>query len=391
VRRWLARIPHPLDAFLVSRALVIAACAFTRGLFPHPLSVGAMPLRPGTAMPWIAMPAIPALDGWARWDSAWYWAIARDGYGVMLGDQSAAAFFPLFPLLAAVVSQPLRLLLPPDQAFYLGGFVVSNAAFGLAVLLFDRLARALLKPQVARRAVWLFCLYPFGLFFSAVYTESVFVACALAALWYARGGRFWLAAAAAGLAGLTRNVGLLVGVAVALEFVRQRQWAWRALFTRAALPLLLAPLGVVGYAVYLWIALGDPLRFLRAQEAWGHELALVPVGRLVHDALSVGVYWRDRLDAWACLGVLAVFPVLVIVAWRRYGVALGVFAAGALAAPLTAGMTAGLGRYSAVLFPAFLVLAETVRKPWKFRALCLVWAVLAVLFVSGFSHWEPPF
>jgi hypothetical protein len=391
MRRWLARLPPPLAAFLVSRVVVIAACALGRGLFPHPRSVGAMPLRPGAADPWFAIPALPALDGWARWDSAWYWAIARDGYGVMLGEQSAAAFFPLYPLLASAVSQPLRLLLPPDQAFYLGGFLLANAAFWLAVVLFDRLARALLSPQAATRALWLFCLYPFGLFFSAVYTESVFVACTLAALWYARAGRFWVAAAAAALAGLTRNIGLCVGAAVALELLRQRQWAWRTLLTRAALPLALAPVGVVGYAVYLGITLGDPLRFLRAQQAWGHELALLPVGALVHDALSVGILWRDRLDAWACLWVVLVFPVLVVVAWRRYGASLGLYAAGALAAPLAAGMTAGLGRYSAVLFPAFLVLGQTVRTPWKFRAVCVLWAVLAAVFVTGFSHWEPPF
>src|SRR6185503_20657850 len=45
-----------------------------------------------------------ALDVWARWDSEWFIKIAQHGYDVAEG---APAFFPLYPVLLAVVAAAL--------------------------------------------------------------------------------------------------------------------------------------------------------------------------------------------------------------------------------------------------------------------------------------------
>jgi hypothetical protein len=388
---WWRQIPHPFDAYLASRVLMIVACALGRGLIPHPTFVGAMPLRPAAAEPFIALPSIPALDGWARWDSAWYRAIALEGYGVSLGDQTAVAFFPLFPIIAGLVALPLRLLLSADEAFYLAGFLVSNAAFLAVVVLLHRLARALLPARTAGRAIWLFCLYPFSFFYSAVYTESLFVALSLGALLLARDGRWRWACLAACFAGITRNVGVLLLPAIAIEYLRQNGWQWRALLRRDALAFLVGPLGLAGYAAFLWVKLGDPLAFLRAQDAWGHELALPPVRQLVAAVLSVGVPWRYRLDSLWCLGIVATFPIFAVVSWRRFGPSIGCFAVALTAAPMLGGLSDGLGRYSSVVFPAFLLIGQGVRRRSSFIALCALWAALAVVFISGFSHWDWPY
>src|SRR5438067_13070999 len=54
---------------------------------------GAVTAPFGGAADWLVAPA-------ARWDAVWYLAIANDGYR----DSGRAAFFPLYPLLVAVLS-----------------------------------------------------------------------------------------------------------------------------------------------------------------------------------------------------------------------------------------------------------------------------------------------
>ena len=65
------------------------------GRGPPPV-VGAAPRRPRRS------PATGWVEGWAQWDSGWYYRIARDGYSYVEGQQSTVVFFPAYPLLMRV-------------------------------------------------------------------------------------------------------------------------------------------------------------------------------------------------------------------------------------------------------------------------------------------------
>ena len=68
---------------------------------------------------WRALPSLPALDLWLRWDSSYYMLVAYHGYGPSIwGD--ASAFFPLYPalvrLVAVFVPVPVAALLVASAA-----------------------------------------------------------------------------------------------------------------------------------------------------------------------------------------------------------------------------------------------------------------------------------
>ena len=71
------------------------------------------------------------------------------------------------------------------------------------------------------------------MFFSAVYTESLFLLLTLGALALGRSGHWGLAALAAGLASLTRNTGILIFIPLAVMVLQQSGWRSRVLWTRA--------------------------------------------------------------------------------------------------------------------------------------------------------------
>src|SRR5947208_1622596 len=142
------------------------------------------------------------LSLWQRWDALWYQEIATNGYRAV---ERTTHFQPLYPLLCRVVSVPLF------GQIVLAELIVSSAAFVVAMVLLFRLTRMETGlPGVALLTVLLTALAPSGFFLLAPYTESLYLALTVAAFYYARQDRFWIAGAAAAGATLTRIFGVLL-------------------------------------------------------------------------------------------------------------------------------------------------------------------------------------
>ena len=80
-----------------------------------------------------------------------------------------AAFWPLYPLLVGLGH------LLSGWSVQLVGVVLSHLAFLPALVLLHRLVRLDFGAAAAGRTVWLVALFPTAFFFSAVYTESLFL------------------------------------------------------------------------------------------------------------------------------------------------------------------------------------------------------------------------
>jgi hypothetical protein len=341
------------------------------------------------------------VDVWARWDSVWFLRIAEDGYGAT--EQAAAAFYPLYPLLVALLG---RVLL---GHYVLAGVLISLAACLGAFVLLDRLALPRLGDDGARRAVLYLAIFPFALFLGAVYSESLFLVAAVASFWFAERGSFLGAGVAAGLAWLTRPLGVALLPALVL-------FAWRAPNRGAALlRLAAAPALFALYPLYLWWKLGDPFAFLNAEQTWSRELS--PAGPLggLWDGLRAGWagvrqlasssdttrYWSavqdadpDRVAAinLAQLAFLVLFAGLTVVAWRRFGAPYGLFAALSLAIPLSVPSERwpllSIQRFGLVVFPLFMALAVLGSRPRVHTGVVVLSAVLLGVVSAQWALWQ---
>ena len=168
--------------------------------------------------PWLNLPA--------RWDAQWYSEIAAFGYR-WDGDwtrQQSVVFFPAFPMAARVVARLLGM-----HVLY-AAWLVSFAAFAGAMLFFIRLARAHLDTRSASDAVWLLASYPFAIYFSAAYSESLFPSTMCGMFLAVHEQRLGRAAVWGLAAGLTRPNGWLLAVPLAslvhthLRPSRPREW-----------------------------------------------------------------------------------------------------------------------------------------------------------------------
>jgi hypothetical protein len=228
----------------------------------------------------------------ARWDALWYARVAGGGYGyeVRLPDgdvHSDLAFFPLLPWLERLLHSVAGL------SYGDAGLAVAlGASLGAAWGIFA-VADHLHGARAGVCAVLLWAVLPVGIVQSMAYSESLFTMFAAWSLYAVLTGRWTAAGVLALLAGLTRPVGLAVVTAVwtgvLASFVRHgsvrddkgaraaphaplghsEPTEGGASAMSRALGMLLAPLGVAGYVLWVGRRTGKgPLGYLDVQAGW---------------------------------------------------------------------------------------------------------------------------
>jgi hypothetical protein len=241
--------PERVQILLSTRLLLMGASWFTLGILPR------LPPYPAQ-LPDSFLPDIRWLDGWARWDTAHYVAVAQYGYGdpASPSHDGGLGFFPLYPLLmrGAVAVTGLE---PNERRLAIAAIAISWICATAAILMFAHLVDRRFGAAVARTAVLLLCVSPFSYFLWAGYSEALFLLLVVATFALAD-RRWWLAAAV---------VAALAATPALLLLAWRRGASGRDLLGIA----LVSPLGAAGFAGYTWWRFDDPLAYFHAQQHWG--------------------------------------------------------------------------------------------------------------------------
>jgi hypothetical protein len=350
-----------------------------------------------------------------RWDSGWYYAIAEGGYPVHAGSAYTPkmAFFPLYPVLVAALHS---VGLPTITS----GIALSLACMFAALYGLHRLTTSEFSwrgreraSQAALMAVMLMAFIPSSLFLSAFYSDGLFAALVVGCLTCARKSRWAPAATLAGLAALTRPNGIALCVPILLFYFygpredrapdRGRKFAPRYRMRTDALWVLLAPLMLGCFCVYIAARGASPLGPFEAQGAWSRSFG----GPLSSLWIGLGVGWHGALQAIgleratiahpaieaagllfaliAIVGVIATFRLLPV----AYGGYMLAMTLGILSYPVTAEPLTSVPRFVLPLVPLYMCggwwLARRPRTGWVLVALCAIG--LAVL-SARFAAWK---
>jgi hypothetical protein len=340
-----------------------------------------------------------------RWDSVWYLAIADGGYG----DAAREAFFPLYPLLVRIAGAPLGSAL-------VGGALASTALLFAALVLLHRLVALDHDRAVARNAVLVTAFFPMSFFFSAVYSESLFLALSVGAVYAARLDRWAWAGVLGALAASTRSAGVVLLVPLALIYV----WGAGPPSGRLRRPLradvlwlALVPLGLAAYCGYLALEGLDAFAPFHAQEIWFRSFAGPFAGiwdgavaawdgaRQLLSGSREHVYFTQaggdpfvvarhniELFAWLVLGAPAVAGAL-----RRLPTAYSAYLLAALGLPLSYPVgpqpLMSLPRFLAVLFPLAIWLALWMTgRVWRERLVVAAFVGGLAVYTGIFATWH---
>jgi hypothetical protein len=331
-----------------------------------------------------------------RWDALAYTGIAAHGYTTKI----STTFFPLYPLTIRAVDVVAR-------SYTVAGIAISLVSFAVAMVLIHRLTELELDRRAADATVLLLAFAPVSFFFTAIYTESLFLALSVGAVLAARRGRPALAGGLAALATVTRVTGILLVVPCALLLVGDGRWwdrrQWR---DRRLAWLLLAPAALLVFLAYLanrgygWLAplhnqvahhFSGPFVTVGngARDAW-HSVTDVVSGTSPYSPSLVGPF-TPHFDSLVLLAVLAIALVALVAVFRRLPAAYGAYALLALLVVIFSETKIqpleGLDRYALTIFPLWMGAAAWLAERRAVRPVVIAGAALLAFYSYQFATW----
>jgi hypothetical protein len=386
IGRWPAPLVVALCVLLFRVALNLPAFIGANAL---PLQVG---FRSGVSptqhhFNYHAFPSI-----WSRWDSGYYLKVATEGYN---GGEEMS-FMPLYPFAVRWLALGQAWLMPWV------GVLMSHAAFVAACALLWRRLSQDHNRRIATLTVVLLNVFPTAFFFSALYTESVFLLLSVLVYDLSRRQRFGWAAVGVLLAALTRVNGILLVAIPIIELWRDARgdahksgwlvpFAWRVVCLGAT-----AALGLIVFGLYLHFAHGSVGVYFHWQQTLMKRHIDFPLLSIL-DSAGVALWglggfggnWFMRVLSGFELVMVLLFVAAAVLGWRRWALprslwaylCLGLLLVLSSHGPGPLGVYAA-SRYVLPLFPGFVVLAMVlaqVGRGWRWLVLCSSAGLLCAL------------
>ncbi|MCE2573496.1 hypothetical protein [Motilimonas eburnea] len=327
---------------------------------------------------------------WWRWDSFHYINIANNGYVAEGQDRYLLVFYPLYPMLIAIMKGFIA------DTFY-AGVAVSLINLTLSCFfLFKLVAHEFNDESTAWKTVKYLLLFPFSFFTAIVYTESTFLLMSIACFYYMRQGLWWQAGCFGLLAALTRNHGVLLLAPMAFEMIRQHQAQWPEgwgakikFITPKLLALALIPSGIILYLVLNKWVTGDWFRFLDYQkENWHNGFgyfaenvsAIFDRTQDQNYKMAAGTWWPTFVGFFLSIA-------LIVTSIRKVPSAYVIYSFCYLIISYSPTWLLSGPRYLMGLFPLFIFMALWAKKhPSLENTLDIALGLFLTLFVVLFFH-----
>ncbi len=280
-----------------------------------------------------------------HFDSFWYEGIAAHGYSATANYVGHVnyVFFPLLPLIVSVLSSLTHISL-----IWMGQ-VFCQCCFAVSLWLFYQVLQLRVSESAARWGVIILAFSPFNIYFSSFYTESLFLLLSLGVWLAVYRGQWLVVGVLAALLSATRPNGVMMIVPL-LYFIFQ------AFRNKALKPgmffVILAPLGLLGYMLFLYVHFGDIFAFLHSEQStWGRSgwplNPVIMVSQLFFDIL---LFPYDTV-----IFVIAVFLIRYLIRKQYFPEAL--YFMMMLLPALASGSFMSLGRFSGGVFTFYFALA----------------------------------
>ena len=316
------------------------------------------------------------LNIWDQWDFGYYQKIAEFGYS---GEDGSIAFYPLFPWL-------IRLVVSISGSYLAAALIVSGIACFVAAILLRRLVQLDYASSVAMRSVWFFLIFPTAYFLHVGYSESLFLALALASILAARIDRWWLAGLLGAFCWMSRAAGAILVPTLAVEAAQQycgkRRWNWQWFW------IAIIPAGFAVYLVINWRVSGNPFAFLQTRRVSFEQSFASP---LVGIRQAIRAHYPSANEA-EMVGVqelcfVALGFICTILSWIKLRPLYAMWITGTWILFTSVSFFRSMPRYTLTMFPIFILFALLGRNRFWFGALTvwslLFFALFAVLFARG--------
>lgn len=302
-------------------------------------------------------------------------------------SEYSQVFFPLYPYL-------IKVFLIAEN-YVLTGLVLSSlfSLFGFYFLY--KLLLIDFDQKTCIKTIILLISFPTAFYFGAIYTESLFLLLTVLSLYFIRKEKFLAASFFIVLASLTRFVGALLVISLVMEIYLHLKSKKVNLknYLYSIISILIAPLGILSYMVYLKINFSDPLYFLTAQEYINTQRTSQPFVSLPqvyfrYLKIFTKINLKSQMFGNAVLEFLlsTTFLGLLATSFKKMRKSYWIFSFGSFIIPTLTGTLSSMPRY---LLMDFLLLPFLVIFLKKYFTLtvgffALLQAILLTFFLRGY-------
>lgn len=299
----------------------------------------------------------------ANFDGVHYLGIAKDGYAY----QFTQAFFPLYPILIRLFSQISSFNL------IISGLLVANVSFFAGLIIFYKLVAEKFDASIAFWSITFLLTFPTSFYFGSVYTEGLFFLLTVSAFYLMEKNKIITASALAGLTSATKFVGIFLVPALLVSTKLKSIW-----------PLLIGPLGILAYMLYLYLAFDNPFYFLTSQQIFGQEretTTIVLLPQVVYRYLKIFLTTSGLPVINAAFELTMTMLALAALIFIRKKIPTSwlIFSLAAVLVPTLTGTLASMPRYILIAFPIYIALATL--GDWKLKTMIALFFMI-ILFIS---------
>lgn len=299
----------------------------------------------------------------ATWDAAHYLYLAEYGYQK---DDMACAFYPLWPAIIKAFSIFTR------GNIFISGIVLANILSLAALMLFHHFVKMQHDSSTANLATLLLLAFPGAIFFSFIYTESLFLLLIVLFFIWTFEGNVWGTAVTGFLLALTKGIGVFCIVPL----------LWYSFLHRRPLRQVLVPyysliLGYVSYFLIIYAFTGDALEGFKAQRYYPNHASIqnmFDVENIFRHLVRIDGFHDPLFSAvdrtFFLLFVVCLYPIC------RMNKTYFAYALFSGTVPALSIWFFSYSRHIMMCFPIFIVLAEMFRRP---QMRLVKWLLLAVL------------
>jgi len=281
-----------------------------------------------------------------RFDSGWYLDIAKNGYLLIENSQSNVAFFPLMPVLMKIGS------FLPLISIEISGIILANLCAFLSFFVFYKLLLLKFK-DISKLSLFLLIIFPSSFFLGFVYSESLFLFLTITAWYFAEKNKIIKSSICGIFAALTRPLGFLLFFPLLYKYYKEK-----TLNLSVLSGLLLIPIGIMPFLLYLYLKFNDFLIFQKVQMYWDRSFTWIWDTIFVY---IIEIIYNFNFIIFLDLATLLIVIYLTIYLWIKVDRAYSYWVAIGILTPSFTGTLASINRYSLVLFPIFIAIAKILK------------------------------
>lgn len=325
------------------------------------------------------------LTALANWDGQHFLGIAEKGYV----KQIQYAFFPLYPLL-------IKYLGVLGVFPITGGLLISLTSTFSAIFLLKKLLLLDFSKEIVGKIILFLIVFPTSFFLLVVYSEGLFLFLTILVFFFARlrevkskdkylqlltKFNYPLATLFAILASDTRIVGLAVVLALWVEVYFDKKGSYRWV-------VLLAPLGIGFYCLFLFLNTGNPFYFLVAEKNWDREIVFpgFNILRSISFIVDFGLTQKSLVALIDLIFTIFGFG-LALRSFRFLRPSYSVYGMSCLLIPLFTSSLGSIPRFLIVIFPIFIILGRGKNIGLQIKLLffsTLFLGLNVILFINNF-------